>query len=214
MPIQPWKFGLTKAVSALAVDVGPSNRAAVAWYTPLLNGLSKTPNISGGLQVHHNHGAPRRGTGRQAGGSYDAPPGRVRLAVASPPPQQQPRVVEPVSAPLLRRGFGTSNVSARRLRVEWSGTARFTPRRWIIEPINPAVWRRASPNTALNVSAVKIAKGEYHACPPRVVRGVACQPAIASSLNQMVRLPRWHKLASYSFQFVTSALGCGGDARR
>jgi hypothetical protein len=66
----------------------------------------------------------------------------------------------------------------------------------MIEPINPSVWRRASRKTALRVSAVKIASGEYQACPPGVVRGAACQPAIASSLNHRVRLPRWRKLAS------------------
>ena len=53
-----------------------------------------------------------------------------------------------------------------------------------MEPVNPSVWRRASRNTALSVSAVTIASGEYHGCPPRVVRGSACQAAIASSVNQ------------------------------
>ena len=38
--------------------------------------------------------------------------------------------------------------------------------------------------------------------PPGVVRGSACQAAIASSVNQTVRLPRWRKTASYSAQFV------------
>src|SRR3954451_4531828 len=72
----------------------------------------------------------------------------------------------------------------------------------MIEPMRPSVWRRASRNTARNVSAVRIASGEYQACPPRVVRGAAFQAAIASSLNQTVRLPRWRKLASYAAQFV------------
>jgi hypothetical protein len=36
-----------------------------------------------------------------------------------------------------------------------------------------------------------------------VVRGAARQLSIASSLNQMVRLPRYRKEASYSAQFVT-----------
>jgi hypothetical protein len=72
------------------------------------------------------------------------------------------------SAPLLvlDRRCGTSSVSARRLRVEWSGTARVTPSRPIMEPITPSVWRRARWNTVLSISAVRIAKGEYHACPP------------------------------------------------
>src|SRR5271165_3671348 len=72
-----------------------------------------------------------------------------------------------------------------------------------MEPINPSVWRRASRNTALSVRAVRIANGEYQGCPPRVVRGAACQAAIASSVNQTVKLPRWRKLASYAAQFVT-----------
>jgi hypothetical protein len=98
---------------------------------------------------------------------------------------------------------GTSGVAARRLRVEWSGTARVRPRRLMIEPINPSVWRRASQNTALNVSAVRFASGEYHGCPPRDVRAAACQAVIASSVNQIVKLPRWRKLASYAAQLVT-----------
>jgi len=72
-----------------------------------------------------------------------------------------------------------------------------------MELIRPSVWRRARRNTALSVSAVKIARGEYQRCPPRVVRGSAFQVATASSVNQTVRLPRWRKLASYSRQFVT-----------
>ena len=39
-------------------------------------------------------------------------------------------------------------------------------------------------------------KLEYQGCPPRVVRGSALQAAIASSVNQTVKLPRWRKLAS------------------
>src|SRR3954463_13173431 len=38
--------------------------------------------------------------------------------------------------------------------------------------------------------------------PPGVVRGSACQAAIAASVNHTVRLPRWRKAASYSAQFV------------
>src|SRR4051794_9524133 len=72
-----------------------------------------------------------------------------------------------------------------------------------MEPISPSVWRRARRNTARSVSAVRIAKGEYQGCPPRVVRGAARHPSIASSENHTVRLPRWRKLASYSRQFIT-----------
>ena len=59
-----------------------------------------------------------------------------------------------------------------------------------MEPISPSVWRSARRNTARSVSAVRIARGEYQGCPPRVVRGSARQAAIASSVNQTVRLPR------------------------
>ena len=72
----------------------------------------------------------------------------------------------------------------------------------MIEPIKPSVWRRASQNTAFSVNAVRIASGEYQAWPPRVVRGAARQPALASSLNHSVKLPRWRRLA-LAAQFVT-----------
>ena len=47
-----------------------------------------------------------------------------------------------------------------------------------------------------------------------VVRGSACQAAIASSENQTVRLPRWLRLASYSAQFVTRYRCLGIRCRR
>jgi len=65
-----------------------------------------------------------------------------------------------------RRGRGTSSVSARRLNVEWSGTAKVSPSRWMIEPISPSVCRSARWNTALSVSDVRMARGEYQRCPP------------------------------------------------
>ena len=73
----------------------------------------------------------------------------------------------------------------------------------MMEPISPSAWRRARRNTARRVSAVRIARGEYQGCPPRVVRGAARHPSMASALNHTVRLPRCRKLASYSRQFVT-----------
>jgi len=74
-----------------------------------------------------------------------------------------------------------------------------------MEPIRPSVWRKARRNTARSVSAVRIAKGEYQACPPRVVRGSARHASTASAVNQTVKLPRWRKLASYSRQLRSSA---------
>lgn len=61
---------------------------------------------------------------------------------------------------------------------------------------------------------MRIASGEYQAWPPRVVRGSAFQPAIASSLNQTVRLARCRKLASYAAQLVTFRFCFGMWCRR
>ena len=83
------------------------------------------------------------------------------------------------------------------------GTAKTSPSRPMMEPIRSSVWRRARRNTARSVSAVRIAKGECQGCPPAVVRGPALHAAIASSVNQTVRLPRWRKAASYTAEFVT-----------
>ena len=46
-----------------------------------------------------------------------------------------------------------------------------------------------------------------------MVRGSARQAAIAASVNQTVRLPRWRKAASYAAQFVTRCR-CLGMWRR
>lgn len=81
------------------------------------------------------------------------------------------------------------------------------------EPISPSVWRYASRNTALNVSAVRIAKSEYSACPPRPVRGDAFHASTASSENHTVKLPRRRRLSLYSRQFTTSRF-CSGMWRR
>src|SRR3954471_10723505 len=82
--------------------------------------------------------------------------------------------------PLPERGRGTSRVAARRDRVVWSGTASSSPSRRKIEPISPSVWRKPRRNTARSVRAVRIARGEYQGCPPRVVRGSARQARITS----------------------------------
>src|SRR3954453_20226171 len=59
-----------------------------------------------------------------------------------------------------------------------------------------------------------MASAEYQGCPPRVVRGSAAQASIASSVNQIVRLPRCRKLASYAGQFVTLCACLGMRWRR
>ena len=61
--------------------------------------------------------------------------------------------------PSLRRS-GTCSVLARRLKVEWSGTARSNPSNSMMEPMSPSVCRSARPKTARSVSAVVIAKLE------------------------------------------------------
>jgi hypothetical protein len=61
------------------------------------------------------------------------------------------------------------------------------------------------------VGAVPIAKAEQYGWPPGVVRGSARHAAIASSVNQTVKLPRRRDAASYSGQFVTRWRGFGYD---
>jgi hypothetical protein len=57
-------------------------------------------------------------------------------------------------------GRATSSVSALRLIVEWSGTARSSPSRARMDVISPSVWRSARRNTARRVSAVAITRSE------------------------------------------------------
>src|SRR3954464_5037737 len=59
-----------------------------------------------------------------------------------------------------------------------------------------------------------MASSEYQGWPPRVVRGSARQAVMASSLNQIVKLPRWRRLASYAAQFVTLRFCFGMWGRR
>jgi hypothetical protein len=76
-----------------------------------------------------------------------------------------------------------------------------------MEPMSPSVYRNARPKTVRIVSAVVIARVDNGAAgrgsrfgPPR---------AIASSVNQTVRLPRRLNAASYSGRFVTRYRGRG-----
>ena len=102
----------------------------------------------------------------------------------------------PPASVLGRDGRGTSSVAERRLRVVWSGTRSASPSRSTMEPTRPSVCRNAKRNTARSVSPVRIARGEYQGCLPRVARGSAAHAAIASSLNHTVKLPRWRNPAS------------------
>src|SRR3954470_20161479 len=54
-----------------------------------------------------------------------------------------------------------------------------------MEPISPSVWRSARRNTVRRVSAVRIARGAYQGCPPRVVRGRLRAP----SRDRLLREP-------------------------
>ena len=78
----------------------------------------------------------------------------------------------------------------------WSGTRKLRPSKPTMEPISPSACLWARRNTARNVSAVRMASGDYRDCPPRVVRGSAAHAAIASSVNQTAKLPRWRRPAS------------------
>src|SRR5215204_403892 len=52
------------------------------------------------------------------------------------------------------------------------------------EPISPSVWRRAKRNTARSVRAVRMARGEYQCCPPRLPTSAAhlgCPPRLPTS---------------------------------
>src|SRR3954462_7874486 len=59
-----------------------------------------------------------------------------------------------------------------------------------------------------------MASSEYQGWPPRVVRGSASHAAMASSVNQTVKLPRWRRLASEAGQFVTLRCWRGMWGRR
>ena len=91
-----------------------------------------------------------------------APRGAVFLLqpLAGPAQPQSRAVHQQVHGFAPGRGRATSSVSARRLSVEWSGTARSRPSRWRMEPISPSVWRSAWRNTARRVRAVVIANAE------------------------------------------------------
>src|SRR3954465_12927408 len=133
----------------------------------------------------------------------------------SPGPQRRRPVLSTsrCTGALPAFGRGTANVSARRLRVEWSGTGRLRSSSCRTEPISPSVWRSAKRNTARRVSAVVIARSEWGGCPPRLVRGAAAQAATASGVNQTVRLPRGRRAASDSAQLVPRCR-CFGMWRR
>ena len=53
-----------------------------------------------------------------------------------------------------------------------------------MEPIRPSVCRNARRNTARRVSAVRIARGEYQGCRPRVARGSYQMPHLVTALAQ------------------------------
>jgi hypothetical protein len=90
------------------------------------------------------------------------PPGAVLLdqPFAGAAELQARAVHQQVHRRTPRFGRGTSSVSARRLRVLWSGTGRSRPSRRIMDPIRPSVWRRARRNTARKVKAVVMASAE------------------------------------------------------
>ena len=134
---------------------------------------------------------------------------RVRVPCFSSSHSPDPHGVSPVLStsrcmePEPGRGDAAASVSALRLRVEWSGTARSRPSTARTEPISPSIWRSARRSTARSVSTVAIARAEVRGCPPRVVLGSAFQAATAASVNQTAGLPRWRRAASQAAEFVT-----------
>lgn len=66
-------------------------------------------------------------------------------------------------------------------------------------------------STACSVSAVRMVSGEYRDCPPRPVHGSTAHAATASSANQILRLPRWRRLASWSPDAAPAGCDGGGS---
>jgi hypothetical protein len=92
----------------------------------------------------------------------------------------------------LGRGRGTSRVAARRLRVEWSGTARSSPSRGGGSSRSALRSGAAPGGTRCAVSAPSGSPGARTraARPGSCAAGSARQAAIASCVNQTVKLPR------------------------
>ena len=161
----------------------------------------------------------------------------VRAAVSSRSPRQLRLAWE-----MLRRGpswRGLCDKPDRRTRRVQSGTAGREHRK----RFHPAAARRmgittglAATSTVANRGGSRSNAGRYPdsldkrhksglpryltdqrtvaPAPPRPpVRGSAFQAAIAASVNQTVRLPRWRRAASYAAQFVTRCR-CLGMWRR
>ena len=82
----------------------------------------------------------------------------------------------------VRRQFGRDDLARLGIHPDIQLPPRATPD--MTEPINPSVWRSARRrDTALSVSAFRMASGEYQGWPPRLVRRSARQAAIAASLK-------------------------------
>src|SRR3954470_15768768 len=88
-----------------------------------------------------------------------------------------------------------------------------------MEPISPSVWRSARRNTVRRVSAVRIARGEYQGCPPRVVCGWLRAPgrdrllrepdrqAPALTQADVIRAPARHPVALLGDVVTASGMG-------
>ena len=118
--------------------------------------------------------------------------------------------------PGLDRGRGTSRVSARRLSVEWSGTARSSPSRWRMEPISPSVWRSARRNTARSVSAVSDRQGRVPGLPAAGrarLRAPGRDRLIAEPDRQAPALTQAGVVFAPSSSPGSAAWGCGDGQR-
>src|SRR3954470_1808258 len=91
-----------------------------------------------------------------------------------------------------------------------------------MEPISPSVWRSARRNTVRRVSAVRIARGAYQGCPPRVVRGWLRPPGRARLLREpdrqapaltqagVLRAPVRHPVPRLGEVITASGVGLAG----
>ena len=126
------------------------------------SGAGLTPCTSGS-RTRRQRPAPLRSCARPPGPVHQAR--RVLVPCFSSSHSPAPHSFSPVLSASRCMGLssqcglgrGSCSVSARRLKVVWSGTARSGPSRAMMKPIRPSVWPTPG-NTALSVSAVAIAR--------------------------------------------------------
>jgi len=88
------------------------------------------------------------------------------------------------------RGCRPANARPRRLDVLWSGADNDSSSNRSTLQANASACRRAKWNMSRNVSTNSIARSEYSACPPGLLRFGAAQPVSAASSSHSGRSPR------------------------